>query len=225
MQFDWKQDIHALSAIQVFSSAHNEPVTIRGAAPNVKCVGIGTDAAVFQSLSVPAYVYKLYARDKLESLQRESAVYEQLGDSPLFPTCFATYDNMLVLSYEEGKTLYDCILQGVHIPPHIIDEVEEARAFIRSKGLNPRDIHLKNIFLQHGHVKIVDVSEYMVPGNDYRWEHLRRGYEQYYHLIDGNSVPSWLVLTIQKWYNQQRGNGFSYEEFTRTVLKLFYKKI
>ena len=30
----------------------------------------------------------------------------------------------------------------------------------------------------------------------------KKGYEQYYHLIDGNSVPFWLVETIRKWYNR-----------------------
>src|SRR5690606_26217314 len=47
----------------------------------------------------------------------------------------------LVLSYEEGKTLFDCILEGIHIPEQVIQDVEEAREYARSKGLNPRDIH------------------------------------------------------------------------------------
>lgn len=45
-----------------------------------------------------------------------------------------------------------------------------------------------------------------------------------YHLIDGNSVPFWLVETVRKWYNQRGENSSSYEEFTKTILKLLYKK-
>lgn len=225
MMKDWEKDISSLSNITVFSSPHNGPVVVKGDAPNLKCIGIGTDGAVFQSQSAPAYVYKLYAADKYDRAKSEAAVYEVLANSPYFPTCYAAYKHFLVLSFEEGYTLYDCVVKGIHISRQVIDEVEQARTYIRSKGLNPRDIHLKNIILQNGKIKLIDVSEYNVPGNDYRWEHLKEGYEQFYHLIDGNAVPLWIVSTSQKWYNQQRWlKSFNYEEFTATLLKLFAKK-
>lgn len=224
MYKEWEKDIDSLSAIKVYSNSNNAPVTISGDVANLKCIDVGTDAAVFQSLSAPSYAFKIYAQDKLNKVQTEANVYRLFGDSPFFPTFFASDDEYLVISYEEGKTLYDCILQGIHIPNQVINEVEEARAYIRSKGLNPRDIHLKNIILQNGKAKIIDVSEYTVSGNDFRWEHLKKGYEQYYPLIDGNSVPFWIVATIQKWYNQRKENSFSYEDFTKMILKLLYKK-
>ena len=224
MKSDWDKAINSLSKITVFSSPNNEPVTIRGDADDLKCIGIGTDAAVFQSLSSPTYAFKLYAKDKVNKVKVEANVYLLLGDSPFFSTCFASYDEILVLSYEEGITLFDCILQGIHIPVQVVNDVEDAREYARNKGLNPRDIHLKNILLQNGRAKIIDVSEYTLPGDDFRWEHLKKGYEQYYHLIDGNSVPFWLMETIRKWYNQRGKNSSSYEEFTKTILKLLYKK-
>ena len=213
MENDWDKAIDSLSKITVSSNTNNEPVTISGDPDDLKCIGVGTDAAVFQSISAPAYAFKIYAKDKVDKVKVEANVYQILGDSPFFPTCFASYDEFLVLSYEEGKTLFDCILQGIHIPKQVVNDVEEAREYARDKGLNPRDIHLKNILLQNGRAKIIDVSEYALPGNDFRWEHLKKGYEQYYHLIDGNSVPFWLVETIRKWYNQRRKHSFSYEEF------------
>ena len=223
MEKDWDKAIDSLSKIKVISSPNNESVTMSGHADDLKCIGVGTDAAVFQSLSAPAYAFKLYAKDKVSKVKVEANVYQILGDSPFFSTCFASYDEYLVLSYEEGKTLFDCILQGVHIPQQVVNEVEDAREYVRKKGLNPRDIHLKNILLQNGRAKIIDVSEYILPGNDFRWDHLKKGYEQYYHLIDGNSVPFWLVETVRKWYNQRGKNTSSYEEFTKTILKLLYK--
>ena len=54
----------------------------------LKCIGIGTDAAVFQSIDHPAYAFKMYADDKVEKIQIERRVYEILGDSPYFSTCF-----------------------------------------------------------------------------------------------------------------------------------------
>lgn len=223
MENDWDKAIDSLSKIKVFSNPNNEPVTISGEANDLKCIGVGTDAAVFQSLSSPAYAFKIYAKDKVHKVKVEADVYRILQNSPFFPTCFASYDEFLVLSYEEGKTLFDCILLGIHIPEQVVNEVEDAREYVRNKGLNPRDIHLKNILLQNGRAKIIDVSEYTLKGNDFRWEHLKKGYEQYYHLIEGISVPFWLVETIRKWYNQ-RGKNSSYEELTKNISKFLYKK-
>lgn len=224
MENDWDIAIDSLSKITVFSNPNNEPVTISGDADDLKCIGMGTDAAVFQSLNAPAFAFKIYAKDKVAKVKVEANVYQILGDSPFFSTCFASYDEYLVLSYEEGKTLFDCVLQGIHIPEQVINDVEDARKYVRAKGLNPRDIHLKNILLQNGRAKILDVSEYILPGNDFRWEHLKKGYEQHYHLIDGNSVPFWLVETIRKWYNQRNKYFSSYEEFMKVILNFLYRK-
>ncbi|SFB15913.1 hypothetical protein SAMN04488072_108126 [Lentibacillus halodurans] len=223
MKNDWDTILDTLSKITVISNSNNEPVTIKGHADDLKCIGVGTDAAVFQSLSVPAFAFKKYAEDRVAKAKVEANVYQILGDSPFFSTFFASYDEYLILSYEEGKTLFDCILQGIHIPEQVINDVESAREYVRAKGLNPRDIHLKNILLQNGKAKILDVSEYVLPGNDFRWEHLKKGYEQYYHLIDGNSVPFWLVRTIQKWYNQRNKYFSSYEDFIKAIVNFLYK--
>ncbi|WP_068677777.1 serine/threonine protein kinase [Oceanobacillus sp. Castelsardo] len=223
MENNWDIVRDSLSKITVFSNTNNEPVTVSGHAADLKCIGVGTDAAVFQSIKDPEFAFKKYAKDKVDKVKAEADVYEKLGDSPFFSTCFASYDDHLVLSYEEGTTLFDCVLQGIRIPQRVIHDVEDAREYVRSKGLNPRDIHLKNILLQNGKAKILDVSEYSKPGNDFRWEHLKKGYEQYYHLIDGNSVPFWLVETVRKWYNQRNNYFSSYEEFMKVILN-FLKK-
>ena len=220
MEKDLEKVLDSLSKMNVLSNPNNEPVTIIGEAEDLKCIGIGTDAAVFQSDYAPAYAFKLYAKDKAAKVEMEESVYRKLGDSPFFSTCFGSYDNCLVLSYEEGKTLFDCILEGIHIPEQAINDVEEARYYARSRGLNPRDIHLKNILLQNGRAKIIDVAEYTMPGNDFRWEHLKKGYEHYYHLIDGKPVPLKLVETIRKKYKRRGNNSSSYEKFTETILKL-----
>lgn len=223
MEGDWGKAIDSLSEITIFSNPNNKPVTIIGEADDLECIGVGTDAAVFRSLSVPAYAFKLYAKDKVNKVKIEAKVYQLLGDSPFFSTCFASFDEFLVLSYEEGKTLFDCVLEGIHISEQIIKDVEDAREFVRSKGLNPRDIHLKNILNQNGRAKIIDVSEYIQPGNDFRWEHLKKGYEQYYHVIDGISVPLWIVETIRKLYTQREKNS-SYEDITNFFKFLFRNK-
>ncbi|WP_449540375.1 serine/threonine protein kinase [Ferdinandcohnia sp. Marseille-Q9671] len=224
MEHHWEIAVDSLSNITVLSNPNNEPVTIMGDADDLKCIGVGTDAAVFRFLPAPEYAYKVYAKDKAEKIKIEAEVYQTLGTSPYFSTYYGSDENYLVLSYEEGETLYDCILQGIHIPKQVVIDVEDARDFVRSKGLNPRDIHLKNIMLQNGRAKILDVSEYILPGNDYRWEHLKKGYEEYYHLIDGKSVPYWVLETVRKWYNQQSTYFPSFDDFMKIVQKLMFIK-
>ena len=57
-----------LSKISISSNPNNEPVSVHGQSEHLRCVGIGTDAAVFQSIENPAYAFKLFAEDKVEKV-------------------------------------------------------------------------------------------------------------------------------------------------------------
>lgn len=219
MEQQWQEAAHALDRIKVTAIPNNEPVTIEGAVDGFRCIGVGTDAAVFQSLSAPGYAFKIYANGKKDKLQAEAEVYSKLGSSTYFSECFGATDRLLVLKFEDGLTLFDCLLQGVHVPEQAIKDVESARAYVQGKGLNPRDIHLKNILLQNGRAKLLDVSEYIKPGNDFRWEHLYKAYREYYLLIDGKPMPFWLLDTIRKWYHHWTKIAPSFDEFMRIVSK------
>ncbi|SEA86517.1 hypothetical protein SAMN05421743_109160 [Thalassobacillus cyri] len=220
MSKDWHAAASALSNIKVSSSPGNNPVAIQGNSQHLKCIGVGTDAAVFRHKEVPSVAFKLYAGDKLYKKDIEQQVYEKLSGIPNLSKLYDTGNRYLVLRYEPGPTLYDCLLQGIHIPLQAIQDVEETRNCIKKYGLNPRDIHLKNILLQNGRAKILDVSEYINPGNDYRWEHLKKGYDAYYHYIDGKPVPFWLLDTIQKWYNHSTKDVDTIDEFMKKISKL-----
>lgn len=217
---DWEMAIPVLSNITVKANPNNQPVSILNRSEDLYCIGVGTDAAVFRYKHAPGYAFKVYADKVLYKKEIELSVYQRLGKSPFTPTLYGSGDRFLVLSFEHGTTLFDCLLQGIHIPTQVIDDVETARTYIKERGLNPRDIHLKNILNQDGRGKILDVSEYVNPGNDFRWEYLKRGYEEYYHYIDGKPLPFWLLETVRKWYNQTSDKSFLYEEFIKKVTKL-----
>lgn len=219
MEKTWQGIAESLTAIKVIANPDNEPVSIEGIADGFRCIGVGTDAAVFQFLEVPKYAFKIYAENKQDKLEAEAKVYAQIGSSPYFSSCYGLTDRLLVIKYEEGLTLFDCLLQGVHVPKLVMEDVEEARNYIRQMGLNPRDIHLKNILLQDGRARLLDVSEYIKPGNDFRWEHLKKAYEEYYPLIDGKPMPYWLLDTIRKWYHHWNRYSSSFEEFMKIVSK------
>lgn len=218
-QYIWYDAARSLANIKVTASFDNDPVTIHGEAEGFRCIGVGTDAAVFQSRTIPEYAFKLYADGKEGKLEAEASVYERIGSARYFSRCYGKVNRILVLKYEEGPTLFDCLLQGIYVPEQAIRDVETARETIRQLGLNPRDIHLKNILLQDGRAKLLDVSEYIKPGNDFRWEHLKKAYEEYYKFIDGKPVPFWLLDTIRKWYHHWNRYSSSYDEFMRFVFK------
>ncbi|CAM4387664.1 serine/threonine protein kinase [Paenibacillus endophyticus] len=222
MNSDWKQAEEALREIEVIGHENNKPVSVVGFAEDLRCIGIGTDAAVFYHSDTPNYAYKVYSMQALAKKEVEEGIYKRLKGSPYFPECFGAGPNYLVLSFEQGITLYNCLLQGVHVPEQVVQDVEEAREFVRSQGLNPRDIHLKNILLQEGRGKVLDVSEYIKEGNDSRWEHLVWGYKHFYSLIGEAQVPLWILETITNWYNRIDASSFGIEDFSKRVSRLFF---
>jgi hypothetical protein len=223
MPAEWHSVVPELNKLDIRSNPDNEPVSIEGDAEDLLLVGTGTDAAVFRSMVYPHLAFKVYAQEKRDKKAIEEEVYERLGISHYFPKKLGSGVNFLVLSFEEGTTLYDCLLQGITIPPVVIEQVERAREHIRKCGLNPRDMHLKNILLYDGRAKIIDVSEYALPGNDKRWEYLKKGYEQYYRHISGKPVPSWMMETVRTWFNHTKGPQFTFEDFMKKVISLTFR--
>ncbi|CAM3521974.1 serine/threonine protein kinase [Paenibacillus lupini] len=221
---DWKQVDEALKNIEVIGHENNKPVSIIGFAEDLRCIGIGTDAAVFYYPDTPNYAYKVYSAQSLEKKDVEADIYKRLEGSSYFAQCYGAGSNYLVLSFEQGITLYDCLLQGVRVPEQVMQDVENAREFVRSQGLNPRDIHLKNVLLHEGRGKVLDVSEYIKEGNDNRWEHLVWTYKHFYPLINEVQVPLWILETITNWYNRIDTASFGIEDFSKRVSQLFLGK-
>jgi hypothetical protein len=98
--------------------------------------------------------------------------------------------------------------------------VEQARAYARSVGLNPRDIHLKNVIYQDGHAKIIDVSEYLLPGDDGRWDLLVKGYHSLYFLIEGRKVPRFLMELVKKGYEVYKKKTCLFKKFKRRFARM-----
>lgn len=218
---EWEKAEKELRRVQVSSTGENELVTLKGNSDAFECIGVGTDAAVFRFLQMPHLAFKVFSDDKLDKKDQEIEVYLKLGRSEYYPEYYGSGSNFLVISYEEGITLHDCLLKGIHIPQQVIHDVDNARYYASKKGLNPRDIHLKNILLHEGRAKILDVSEYMKSGNDNRWQYLKDGYHEHYHLIAGKAIPLWILETVTKWYNQEKSENFNVQDFVKELVMLF----
>ncbi|MDQ6419995.1 serine/threonine protein kinase [Paenibacillus sp. LHD-117] len=220
MRTDWREAEQALGKISVVGDERNQEVEISGGAEGLSCIGIGTDAAVFRYAPTPDYAFKIYSDHALHKKTAERDVYKRLEGIPYFPTLHGEGPNYLVISYEPGPTLLECLMEGIPVPARAMEDVDEARRLARERGLNPRDIHLKNVILQNGRGKVLDVSEYVKEGNDKRWEHLAWAYEKFYAGFEGRRIPEWLLDAVKKSYLKLDQANLNLEEIAARVNRL-----
>src|SRR5690606_40203477 len=130
-----------INQIQLQANQGNQLVTVQNLTENFQIVCNGTDAVVVKSDLLPQYEWKVFAPQRIEKKNMEYEVYRRLGASPFFATCYSQGENFLCLSYEEGPTLYQCLEEGIVIPRQVIMDVEHARRYARSRGLNRSEEH------------------------------------------------------------------------------------
>ena len=190
-----------LGAIRIRASASNEPIAIDHIPAPLRLLGRGTDAVAVQHPALPELAYKVYAPQTVGCLTDEYHAYSLLTGSPYFAACLGKGEFYLVLSYEPGPTLYDCLVEGIPIPERAMADVEAARTYARQVGLHPKDVHLKNVLLQGDRACILDVSKYVVPGDEDRvWDALAQGYRRVYPLLRGRRIPVWLIERVKRRY-------------------------
>jgi hypothetical protein len=131
------EDILAL--VRPESPDRHEPVVVDALPVPLRMVGKGTDAVVVAHPAWPDRVFKVYAEAAADALHDEHLAYERLAGNQLFPACLGRGENYLVLSYEAGPTLYDCLVNGIPVPPQVMADVEAARSQARRAGLHPKD--------------------------------------------------------------------------------------
>jgi hypothetical protein len=212
-----------VAGIRVRSVNPRDPVHVKSQPDGWRCVGVGNTAAVFQPKDRPDLAVKVFAEGFEAVAAEEAGIYEQLGDTEYFPKFYGKGDRFLLIEYRPGRNLYDCLLQGVHIPEQVIFDVEEAIAYARRRGLNPADIHIKNVLLHEGRGVLVDVSDYRRENECKRWPSLKKAYYDYYQELykPGMGVPSWVLETIRKWYKATEGEG-NIAAFAERIIRMFF---
>jgi len=108
--------------------------------------------------------------------EEEVEVYRRIGIHPAFSQCFHAQDNLLILKRLWGITLYDCLHQGIPIPMQVIQDIDLALDYAQGQGLNPRDVHGKNVMLAAGRGLVVDISDFLKPGSGVIWTDFKRFY-------------------------------------------------
>lgn len=127
-------------------------------------------------------VAKVFRSDRLYELVKEREAYKLLADVSGFVTLYESGSDYLVMDRVYGLNLYECVSRGIYIPESVMNRVDEALERSVTCGLNPNDVHLKNVMWERESdtVVVLDVARFLDKGKDRRWTHLRWVYHNLY---------------------------------------------
>ncbi|NRD78923.1 serine/threonine protein kinase [Bacillus sp. BRMEA1] len=195
-----------LPKIQLITDSPVDPIIIKNRSNTWETIGRGNYAGVFTHKANPDLAVKVYGRNP-EDQKKEIEVYKQLGDHPAYSSLIAYGENYLVLKKLEGITLFEALVKGVQISDSVIKDVDEGLAYARKIGLNPYDVHGKNVVMSEGRGYIVDVSDFYKQGHCRKWDDLKKAYYTIYKpLLYKNHppIPFFIVDGIRKGYRFYR---------------------
>ena len=195
-----------LPNIQLSAEGPFDPIIVKNLSNTWKTIGSGNYAGVFLHQSNPTWVVKVYGR-KPEDLKKEVDVYRKLGNHQSFSSLIDYGDNYLILKRIDGINLFDALVKGIPIPMSVIHDVDEGIAYARSVGLNPYDIHGKNVVMSNGRGYIVDVSDFYKQGKCKKWDDLKKAYYKIYLPFIRKyhpPIPFFIVNNVRKGYRLYR---------------------
>ncbi|VWX38566.1 lipopolysaccharide core heptose(II) kinase RfaY [Exiguobacterium oxidotolerans] len=172
-----KTDQELATAITIESNGQTQLIT--GQPPELDWIGTGRSAFVFRIQGTDRVIKKFFPSHRHLAVL-EGAIYEQLSSFSTYAKQYAYGADYLVIEYIEGQTLFDCLVNGTLIPRDVIRAVDQALADARSVGLNPSDIHLRNIMLTKDGTRIIDVARFRQTEPCSQWDDLKRGYDYFY---------------------------------------------
>lgn len=195
-----------LEELKLESVDPTNPIVVREVPDKWKLLGAGNYAGVFYHEDDDDIAVKVYAPGR-EGWEEEYEVYRRIGDHPAYSACYdAGVHNghqYLVLRRLRGKTLYNCVLEGVTIPKSVIDDIDEALDYARAQGLYPHDVHGKNVMVSNGKGIVVDISDFLKQEPCTMWDDLKKAYYRIYMPLLSKhtfAVPEWVMNGVRKGY-------------------------
>ncbi|MFB5661860.1 protein kinase family protein [Alteribacillus sp. HJP-4] len=143
-------------------------------------IGKGRSAFAFRIRGTNK-VLKLFFPEYEHIAAEESEIYAALEGLPFYPELYGTGKNFIVLEFVDGHTLFECLRFGLPVSETDLEQVDQALDLARRKGLNPSDIHLRNILItRQGTVKIIDVARYRQTKECSQWDDLKNAFTRFY---------------------------------------------
>ncbi|PID15286.1 serine/threonine protein kinase [Sporosarcina sp. P34] len=148
--------------------------------PSLQLAGTGRSAFVFRVKSSNKAI-KVYFPNSVYIAKEEAEIYQTLKGIHYFPCIYETGANYVVMDYVEGDTLFDCMTNGRVITDAHIKEIDYALSLATDAGLNPSDIHLRNILITpDDRVMLIDVARYRQQKDCKQWSNLKKAHRQFY---------------------------------------------
>jgi predicted Ser/Thr protein kinase len=171
---------------------------------SLQLIGTGRSAFVFR-IKFSSKAIKVFFPDFTSIAKEEAEIYKVLQDISYFPTIYETGENYIVMDYIEGRTLFECINHGIPITPAHLNEIDTALSLATNKGLNPSDIHLRNIFITpNDEIKLIDVARFRQTKDCTQWHDLKLAYHLLYiKRFFPKKIPAILLNIMAFLYKKQ----------------------
>ncbi|WP_459481960.1 serine/threonine protein kinase [Clostridium saccharoperbutylacetonicum] len=195
-------DNDLLSNISIKSVRNSEPIQVKYIPVPWILLGVGNYAVVLMHPDFPKYAIKIYAVGR-PGIEEEIKVYGIIKEHPAFSKCFYYTDNYLILKRLKGKTLYSCIKEGIQIPERIIKDIDEGLKYARSLGLNPHDVHAKNVMIVNNRGVVADISDFTKIDDCRHWKDFKKAYYKIYIPFIYKfhpAIPEVCLDSIRRWY-------------------------
>lgn len=148
--------------------------------PSLQLIGTGRSAFVFR-IQFSNKAIKVFFPNFVYIAKEEAEIYLVLRDIHYFPRIYEEGTNYLVMDYVEGDTLFDCLTTGRLITEAHMEEIDYALSLASDAGLNPSDIHLRNILITpDDQVRLIDVARYRQKKDCRQWSNLKKAHRQFY---------------------------------------------
>ncbi|MBT2758746.1 protein kinase family protein [Mesobacillus foraminis] len=172
-------------------------------ASELELIGAGRSAFAFRIQSTDK-VLKVFFSPFEHIAKEEAAIYKALQRNPFYPYLYDHGDNYLVIDYIAGNTLFDCLTKGIAIRADHIKQIDEALSLARERGLNPSDIHLRNIIVTpEDTIKLIDVARFRQVKKCSQWDDLKAAYKMFYrHRMFPKKTPEKILNAIAALYKK-----------------------
>ncbi|WP_445487052.1 protein kinase family protein [Niallia sp. 03133] len=183
---------------------YNKKFAIDKKHKDLELIGKGRSAYVFKikntTIAIKVFFKKYEALAKIEG-----EIYEAVNGISYFPKIHEIGDNYIVMDYIDGKTLFDCLIEGILIKEVYIKAIDHAILLSKQKGLNPSDIHLKNIILtKDNEIKIIDLARFRQVKKCTQWKDLKKAfYTLYQKRFFPKKVSKYILHFIRILYKKE----------------------
>lgn len=173
-----QNEIYANSII--FTRSSSGVIHVKKHHEELRLIGTGRSACVFQ-IQETNKVIKVFPTNFEHIAEEEADIYRELVNIDYFPTIYDSGSNYIVMDFIKGHTLFECLNKGIEISDKQIKKIDSILYMARKIGLNPSDIHLRNIIITtNNEIKIIDVARFRQIKNCDQWDDLKTAYYKYY---------------------------------------------